>query len=94
MTTIAILSVIPILIICASLYITNRRVDKMVKAITKMYSDLHHHDLIINYALADDLREIKEQLNDCKYELCECKLGLCAKKLESCTNANDPKDQA
>ena len=69
MTTIAILSIIPILIICASLYITNRRVDKVAKATKKLYSDLQQHDLIINYVIADDIREIKEQLDAYKLEL-------------------------
>ena len=82
MTTIAltILSIIPVLIICASLYITNRRVDKVAKATKELYSDLQHHDMIINYALADDIREIKEQLD--------------AYKLEFHPYANDPKNQA
>lgn len=80
MTTIAILSIIPILIICASLYITNRRVDKVAKATKELYSDLQHHDMIINYALADDIREIKEQLD--------------AYKLELRAHANDRKTQA
>ena len=80
MTTIAILSIIPVLIICASLYITNRRVDKVAKATKELYSDLHQHELIINYALADDIREIKEQLD--------------AYKLEHRPYANDPKNQA
>ena len=86
MTTIAltILSIIPVLIICliicASLYITNRRVDKVAKATKELYSDLHQHELIINYALADDIREIKEQLD--------------AYKLELRPYAHDPKNQA
>ena len=80
MTTLAILSIIPILIICASLYITNRRVDKVAKATKKLYSSLQQHDLIINYVLADDLREIKEQID--------------AYKLELHSYANDRKDQA
>ena len=80
MTTLAILSIIPILIICASLYITNRRVDKVAKSTKKLYSGLQQHDLIINYVLADDLREIKEQID--------------AYKLELHSYANDRKDQA
>ena len=82
MTTIAltILSIIPVLIIFASLYITNRRVDKMTNAMKELYSDLQHHDMIINYALADDIREIKEQLD--------------AYKLELRPYAHDPKNQA
>lgn len=80
MTTITILSIIPFLIICASLYITNRGVDKITKTMKSMYSSLQQHDLIINYVLADDLREIKEQLD--------------AYKLELHTNANDPEGQA
>ena len=82
MTTIVltILSIIPILIICASLYFTNRRIDKMNNAMKELYSDLQHHDMIINYALADDIREIKEQLDAYKSELRPY--------------ANDPKDQA
>ena len=82
MTTIVltILSIIPILIICASLYFTNRRIDKMTNAMKELYSDLQHHDMIINYALADDIREIKEQLDAYKSELHPY--------------ANDPKDQA
>ena len=82
MTTIAltILSIIPILIICASLYFTNKRIDKMTNDMKELYSDLQHHDMIINYALADDIREIKEQLD--------------AYKLELRPYANDPKDQA
>ena len=82
MTTIAltILSIIPILIICASLYFTNRRIDKMTNDMKELYSDLQHHDMIINYALADDIREIKEQLD--------------AYKLELRPHANDPKNQA
>lgn len=82
MTTIAltILSIIPILIICASLYFTNRRIDKMTNDMKELYSDLHQHELIINYALADDIREIKEQLD--------------AYKLELRPYANDPKNQA
>ena len=80
MTTLAILSIIPILIICASLYITNRRVDKVAKSTKKLYSGLQQHELIINYVLADDLREIKEQID--------------AYKLELHSYANDRKDQA
>ena len=82
MTTIAltILSIIPILIICASLYFTNKRIDKMANDMKELYSDLQHHDMIINYALADDIREIKEQLD--------------AYKLELHPYAHDPKDQA
>lgn len=80
MTTIAILSAIPVLIICASLYFTNRRVDKVAKTTKKLYSSLQQHDLIINYVLADDLREIKEQID--------------AYKLELHSYANDPKNQA
>ena len=82
MTTIAltILSIIPVLIICTSLYFTNRRVDKMTNAMKELYSDLQHHDMIINYALADDIREIKEQLD--------------AYKLELHPYANDPKNPA
>lgn len=82
MTTIAltILSIIPILIICASLYFTNKRIDKMTNDMKELYSDLQHHDMIINYALADDIREIKEQLDAYKSELRPY--------------ANDPKDQA
>ena len=82
MTTIAltILSIIPVLIICAALYITNRRVDKVAKATKELYSDLQHHDMIINYALADDIREIKELFD--------------AYKLEHRPHANDPKNQA
>ena len=82
MTTIAltILSIIPILIICASLYFTNKRIDKMTNDMKELYSDLQHHDMIINYALADDIREIKEQLD--------------AYKLELSPYAHDPKDQA
>lgn len=78
--TLTILSIIPVLIICASLYITNRRVDNVAKATKELYSDLHQHELIINYALADDIREIKEQLD--------------AYKLELRPYANDPKNQA
>lgn len=78
--TLTILSIIPILIICASLYITNRRIDKMTNAMKELYSDLQHHDMIINYALADDIREIKEQLD--------------AYKLELRPHAHDPKNQA
>ena len=83
MTTIAltILSIIPILIICASLYFTNKRIDKMANDMKELYSDLQHHDMIINYALADDIREIKEQLDAYKLELCN-------------HHAHDPKDQA
>ena len=81
MTTLTILSIIPILIICASLYITNKRIDKIAKATKELYSDLQQHELIINYALADDLREIKEQLEAYKLELCN-------------HHAHDPKDQA
>ena len=83
MTTIAltILSIIPILIICASLYFTNKRIDKMTNDMKELYSNLQHHDMIINYALADDIREIKEQLDTYKLELCN-------------HHANDPKDQA
>lgn len=81
MTTIAILSAIPVLIICASLYFTNKRMDKMTNVMKKLYSDLQHHDMIINYALADDIREIKEQLDAYKLELCN-------------HHANDPKNQA
>ena len=80
MTTLAILSIIPILIICASLYITNPRVDKVAKSTKKLYSGLQQHELIINYVLADDLREIKEQID--------------AYKLELHSYANDRKDQA
>ena len=89
MTTIAltILSIIPVLIICASLYITNRRVDKVAKATKELYSDLQHHDMIINYALADDIREIKEELKELKEQLD-------AYKLEHRPYANDPKNQA
>lgn len=87
MTTIAILSIIPILIICASLYITNRRVDKMTNDMKELYSDLQHHDMIINYALADDIREIKEKLKELKEQLD-------AYKLELRPHANDRKSQA
>ena len=89
MTTIAltILSIIPVLIICASLYITNRRVDKVAKATKELYSDLQHHDMIINYALSDDIREIKEELKELKEQLD-------AYKLELRPHANDPKNQA
>ena len=79
--TLTILSIIPILIICASLYFTNRRIDKMTNSMKELYSDLQHHELIINYALADDIREIKEQLDAYKLELCN-------------HHAHDPKDQA
>ena len=88
MTTIAltILSIIPILIICASLYFTNKRMDKMAKAMEKLYSNVQFHDMLINYAIADDIREIREQLED--YEL--------KSKSKSYTekDANDPKSQA
>lgn len=86
MTTIAILSAIPVLIICASLYFTNKRMDKMTNVMKKLYSSLQQHDLIINYVIADDLREIREQLED--YEL--------KSKSKSHTekDANDPKNQA
>ena len=82
MTTIAltILSIIPILIICASLYFTNKRIDKMTNDMKELYSDLQHHEMIINYVLADDIREIKEQLDAYKSELHPY--------------ANDPKNQA
>ena len=85
MTTIIILSIIPILIICASLYFTNRRIDKMTNTMKSMYSSVQFHDVLINFVIADDLREIKEllvreQLEDYKLELH--------------TNANDPKSQA
>lgn len=81
LTTLTILSIIPILIICASLYFTNRRIDKMTNSMKELYSDLQQHELIINYALADDLREIKEHLDAYKLELCN-------------HHAHDPKDQA
>ena len=92
MTTIAltILSIIPVLIICTSLYFTNRRVDKMTNAMKELYSDLQHHDMIINYALADDIREIKEELKELK----ELKEQLDAYKLELHPYANDPKNPA
>ena len=82
MTTIAILSTIPVLIICASLYFTNKRMDKMTNVMKKLYSGLQQHELIINYAIADDIREIREQLED--HEL----------KLYTEKDANDPKNQA
>ena len=86
MTTIAILSAIPVLIICVSLYFTNKRMDKMTNVMKKLYSSLQQHDLIINYVIADDIREIREQLED--YEL--------KSKSKSYTekDANDPKNQA
>ena len=80
MTTIAILSAIPVLIICASLYFTNKRMDKMTNVMKKLYSGLQQHDLIINYVLADDIREIREQID--------------AYKLELHSYANDRKDEA
>ena len=82
MTTIAILSAIPILIICASLYFTNKRMDKMTNVMKKLYSNVQFHDMLINYAIVDDIREIREQLED--YELI----------LYTEKDANDPKNQA
>ena len=82
MTTIAILSAIPVLIICASLYFTNKRMDKMTNVMKKLYSNVQFHDMPINYAIADDIREIREQLED--HEL----------KLYTEKDANDPKNQA
>ena len=86
MTTIAILSAIPVLIICASLYFTNKRMDKMTNVMKKLYSNVQFHDMLINYVIADDIREIREQLED--YEL--------KSKSKSYTekDANDPKNQA
>ena len=82
MTTIAILSAIPVLIICASLYFTNKRMDKMTNVMKKLYSNVQFHDMLINYAIVDDIREIREQLED--HEL----------KLYTEKDANDPKNQA
>ena len=82
MTTIAILSTIPVLIICASLYFTNKRMDKMTNVMKKLYSNVQFHDMLINYAIVDDIREIREQLED--YELI----------LYTEKDANDPKNQA
>ena len=82
MTTIAILSAIPVLIICASLYFTNKRMDKMTNVMKKLYSNVQFHDMLINYAIVDDIREIRERLED--HEL----------KLYTEKDANDPKNQA
>ena len=82
MTTIAILSAIPVLVICASLYFSNKRMDKMTNVMKKLYSNVQFHDILINYVIADDIYEIREQLED--YEL----------KLYTEKDANDPKNQA
>ena len=82
MTTIAILSAIPVLIICASLYFTNKRMDKMTNVMKKLYSNVQLHDMLINYVIADDIREIREQLEDHE------------SKSYTEKDANDPKNQA
>lgn len=64
MTTIAILSAIPVLIICASLYITNKRVDKMTNVMKNLYKDVQSHDMLINYAIADDIHDLRERLDE------------------------------
>ena len=88
MTTIAILSAIPVLIICASLYFTNRRMDKMTNMMKKLYSNVQFHDMIINYVIADDLREIRELLEDRKSKSeSKSKSNSYAEK-----DANDPKN--
>ena len=94
MTTIAILSAIPVLIICASLYFTNKRMDKMTNVMKKLYSNVQFHDILINYAIADDIYEIREQLED--YESKLKSKSKSKSKLNSYTekDANDPKNQA
>ena len=103
MTTIAILSAVPVLIICASLYFTNKRMDKIDKAMKKLYSNVQFHDILINYVIADDIYEIKELLVREQLEDCESKLKSKSKsksKLKSKSksytekDANDPKSQA
>lgn len=90
MTILAILSAIPVLIICASLYFTNKRMDKIDKAMKKLYSNVQFHDILINYAIADDIYEIREQL-----EGYESKLKSKSKsKSYTEKDANDPKSQA
>lgn len=94
MTTIAILSAIPVLIICASLYFTNKRMDKMTNVMKKLYSNVQFHDILINYVIADDIYEIREQLED--YESKLKSKSKSKSKLNSYTekDANDPKSQA
>ena len=102
MTTIAILSVIPVLIICASLYFTNKRIDKMTNVMKKLYSDIQFHNILINYVIADDIYEIRELLEDYEFKL-KSKSESNSKsnsKSKSKSNsytekdANDPKNQA
>ena len=38
--------------------------DKMTNVMKKLYSNVQFHDMLINYAIADDIREIREQLED------------------------------
>ena len=94
MTTIAILSAIPVLIICVSLYFTNKRMDKMTNVMKELYSNVQFHDILINYVIADDIYEIREQLED--YESKLKSKSKSKSKLNSYTekDANDPKSQA
>lgn len=64
MTTIAILSAIPVLIICVSLYYTNQRIDKMTNVMKNLYKDVQSHDMLINYAIADDIHDLRERLDE------------------------------
>ena len=105
MTTIALtilstLSAIPILIICASLYFTHKRMDKMTNTMKELYSNVQFHDMIINYTIADDIREIREQLEDYKSKLKSKSKSKSKsnsnsnKKSYTEKDANDPKSQA
>ena len=96
MTTIVltILSIIPILIICASLYFTNRRIDKMTNVMKKLYSNVQFHDMLINYVIADDIYEIREQLEDYEFKLKSKSESKSKSKSYTEKDANDPKNQA
>ena len=90
MTTIAILSAISVLIICTSLYFTNKKMDKMTNVMKKLYSNVQFLDILINYVIADDIYEIREQLEDYEFKLkSKSKLNSYTEK-----DANDPKNQA
>ena len=94
MTTIAILSAISVLIICTSLYFTNKKMDKMTNVMKKLYSNVQFLDILINYVIADDIYEIREQLEDYEFKLKSKSKS--KSKLNSYTekDANDPKNQA
>ena len=64
--------------------------DKLTNIMKKLYSNVQFHDMLINYVIADDIREIREQLEDYEFKLKS------KSKSKSYTekDANDPKNQA